>query len=478
MSTHCQIFASLLTITKQVSADDKQVFPFESNQPFRSDPFGINWSYFSRVFLWRFFEITSRAFVCILVWVGLGGFALFCILCGEFLYLCYLGYHHGSYDVFTNFMYVVLISDYRDCQYFSFLLYRAIGPILLLIAVTLFAFFPFECWKCAQNSYAETFENKWVFGIYIYSWIASVAWPVAAYVLAKKRLNTLEDVWMFRDLKYITERPWIDIVELLEFGVPIPGIGEHKIRKSSTKYMSEPLLDTAGNEECISMQPMGAMSKKTEVSKVTKTTLLHRACGGGPLCVEYLKLLIKLHPDWVTQRDSNGRTPMECIVTNKDPKAWDDSVEMARMLLNTGNVIVGEGHLLQAALNSSLGMVKLLHANGCKLQFRSLSKEQMRDLVTVSKERKEIFEYVKEQHLGGSMQIFVRNVTYSGSGTITLDVAPDLSIYFVKILIMEKKGHRPEKQTLSCGGNILANERTLSDCNVRREDTLNLGIRM
>ena len=73
------------------------------------------------------------------------------------------------------------------------------------------------------------------------------------------------------------------------------------------------------------------------------------------------------------------------------------------------------------------------------------------------------------------MQIFVKQVA---GRTITLEVEPSDTIKDVKQLIQNEEGINPNCQRLLSGGNILQDDHTLSDCDIRRESTLYLVIRL
>ena len=72
---------SLWSLTSKVAADDKMIiqekewknidFKLKTKAPF----IYFRWQYLVRVILWRFFEISSRICLIVMLWINLGGLA-------------------------------------------------------------------------------------------------------------------------------------------------------------------------------------------------------------------------------------------------------------------------------------------------------------------------------------------------------------------------------------------------------------------
>eukprot|EP01084_Bolivina_argentea_P269712 458445_1 len=229
------VLSSLWSITSRVTADDKVLFGHLNKKKaelwtdlgfkYNKCPC-IHWRYVWRVILWRFLEITNRVFICILLWVNLGGLALSVILVFEFIYLLVSAIKSRAVDPLSSLMYLSMNictdSTISIKLFVGFFMYRMTSNLIYLILVTIFAVTRFETTKVEEYEIRNDITIESGFGLFmlIYAWITICIWPWAGlYVLFKgdEGGSNPGTNRTFRDL--IQSNSFDDVVELLEFGM-------------------------------------------------------------------------------------------------------------------------------------------------------------------------------------------------------------------------------------------------------------------
>eukprot|EP01084_Bolivina_argentea_P189660 326125_1 len=230
---------SLWSLVSRVAADDRIMFnkyseTWETHRwkdiEFRYDECPcINIRYLFRVLIWRFFEITNRIFVCLLIWINLGGLALSIIICFEFIYCLIVCIYTKSVDPIAQLMYLSFggdgwKSDFSNTEWLLtfFWYYRVLSFYIYMILITMFATINLETSEVEEFSTRNgiTIKNKIGLFMLIYSWITGCIWPWAGFLT--KRSSNAGVVSNIRDLRTLVEKEQFgDVVELMEFGVTL-----------------------------------------------------------------------------------------------------------------------------------------------------------------------------------------------------------------------------------------------------------------
>eukprot|EP01084_Bolivina_argentea_P043671 80431_1 len=245
--------ASLFSLTARIASDDKAMFiqkmqtlDFNYKALKQLDlSLVINFWYVLRVVLWRFVEMTMRIFLCTLIWINLGGLALFLILGVEFAYISYVCFKLKTIDLMGFMVYITFASgsinnveqeeDYifessitgkiftRDIYVLIIGGYRIISNWIYLLLVTIFATTRFQSPKVPSydDRHEDTMEDGFVLFMLIYSWLGSFFWPISMVVSAIANDGALRS--NARDILKLVQNGYVlEILQLIEFGTECP----------------------------------------------------------------------------------------------------------------------------------------------------------------------------------------------------------------------------------------------------------------
>ena len=232
---------SLLSLTSRISSDDKAMFDprlqhFDFSFKIKyikqgkyKETIGCNAWYIVRVFMWRLVEITTRMFICCLIWINIGGTAITIILSLEFSYLSYACWKLHTIDFYGAMVYVTFANgdDGKvSSELVAFLIYRVISAFIYLFMVTIFATDNFESWRVpdASDRYQDTIKNKIVFTMLIYCWIGSIFWPICMGIIAVANDGLRANA---RDIFKVIENGYMfELAQMIQFGTPFPDASE------------------------------------------------------------------------------------------------------------------------------------------------------------------------------------------------------------------------------------------------------------
>eukprot|EP01084_Bolivina_argentea_P154090 268642_1 len=368
------VLFSLWSITSRVTADDKVMF----NQMKKKDSVlwtdisfkynkcpCINLRYVLRVIIWRFLEVTNRVFICILIWINLGGFALSLILGIEAIWLLVLSIKNRVVDPMSSLMYLSPnISDESTMSYVlfvGFVLYRIISNFIYLILVTIFAMVQFETAKVEEYEIRNGITIESSFGLFmlIYAWITSCIWPcVGCYVFIT--CNDFASTGTFNGTttrilsELISAYSFDDAVELIEFGIrsmtkkDIIKTEYSEYSKSSTFFIDQSMnnIGVSVNTLIVLKYIIDIAPESTDSEHMHSYPLELECQNGGSLihlCVllaqkknasELLEEIIEYQNIDINSVNNDGQTALHCIVL-KDHLFGID-VNSVKILLRNG----------------------------------------------------------------------------------------------------------------------------------------------
>eukprot|EP01084_Bolivina_argentea_P136849 241039_1 len=174
------LLISLWSITSRVVTDDKALF-FAADEEVRKSWTTIgfkynkcpclNLKYLLRVIIWRFFEITNRVFIAILIWINMGGLSLSIILGFEFIFCLIQSIRSKSVFPMASIMYVAISSEQSDdialYLWVVFMIYRVVSNWIYLILLTIFSSLKFEAAKIEEYETRNSITIKNEFGLFI-----------------------------------------------------------------------------------------------------------------------------------------------------------------------------------------------------------------------------------------------------------------------------------------------------------------------
>eukprot|EP01083_Nonionella_stella_P208418 756365_1 len=179
----------------------------------------ISWTFVCR-YIWRILDVSSRIFICSLVWLFIGGWYLFFIIIFEGLALMCVCIYTKRFEFLFGIVAMVVSKSVKITQKMSivWMVYRCIMNVILMSVITALTYTDIDCWKCATYEERTTFisSNTAVRIMLIYCWVAVVSVPILSIYLYKNIFQGLQsNARTIKDM--LRSRDWYGILEMQSY---------------------------------------------------------------------------------------------------------------------------------------------------------------------------------------------------------------------------------------------------------------------
>eukprot|EP01083_Nonionella_stella_P208417 756362_1 len=179
----------------------------------------ISWTFVCR-YIWRILDVSSRIFICSLVWLFIGGWYLFFIIIFEGLALMCVCIYTKRFEFLFGIVAMVVSKSVEITQNISigWMVYRCAVNIVLMSIITLLAYNDIHCWKCPTFEDRTGFlsSNTAVFIMFIYCWVAVVLIPILSVYLYNNVFRGFQS--NARTIKaMLRSRDWYGILEMQSY---------------------------------------------------------------------------------------------------------------------------------------------------------------------------------------------------------------------------------------------------------------------
>eukprot|EP01083_Nonionella_stella_P128954 390903_1 len=179
----------------------------------------ISWTFVCR-YIWRILDVSSRIFICSLVWLFIGGWYLFFIIIFEGLALMCVCIYTKRFEFLFGIVAMVVSKSVEITQKMSivWMVYRCVMNVILMSVITALTYTDIDCWKCATYEERTTFisSNTAVRIMLIYCWVAVVSVPILSIYLYKNIFQGFSsNVRTIKDM--LRSRDWYGILEMQSY---------------------------------------------------------------------------------------------------------------------------------------------------------------------------------------------------------------------------------------------------------------------